>query len=105
MFLFFLKIQFNLDSDINNNKSEEKDLNTLNTLSEVSIIKNIEQEVTTIDEIVDCTDKSGHIRIDADIAADFKKILEKMNSSDKVVPDAKELQKAVLGKLSKFVRL
>ncbi len=73
-------------------------MNTLNISSDLSIIKNIEQEV-----IVDCVDESGHIGIDADLVGDFKKILKKMNSSDKALPDAKELQKAVLGKFCSFV--
>ena len=79
--------------------------------NDVSIIKNIEQEVTNeVDsnnkrenfEIDKSPIEQKDIDVDASLAGFFNNILDKMNSNNNVLPDAKELQKAVIGKL--FIR-
>jgi uncharacterized protein YfkK (UPF0435 family) len=76
-------------------------------LSHISIIKNIdqqeeevEQEVVAVDQKVAIVNESL-IKEEPSEALALKEfinnILDNMNSNDNVLPDAKELQKAVLG--------
>jgi hypothetical protein len=76
-------------------------------LSHISIIKNIDQEEEEVEQEVVAVDlkvaivNESLIKEEPSEALALKEfinnILDNMNSNDNVLPDAKELQKAVLG--------
>ena len=69
----------------------------MNLSNTESIIKNIEQESRSENKNAEST-ASASVNQKSNKYIFFKSILEKMNVNDNILPDAKELQKAVLGK-------
>ena len=102
--MFLLLLLKQLDSDINNNniinqKSEEQNDLSNREISHISIIKNIDQEdlkKSIVNESLIGEEPSETLALKEFI----NNILDNMNSNDNVLPDAKELQKAVLGRKS-----